>query len=149
MSNERLLKATAGRYQGPFFPGSIVDLQKIYCTRRFRRHPINDHLLQYFAEDLKMIFTDVEFDPDFVTDDGTHWFGVRFRYITGTKYKLAFPKEEDPKHRDGTTSSHHIALYCLDENIDERQLRNVAQAAYALYQSASHDYEHPRSAKPD
>lgn len=143
MSSAKLLNSAAGRYGKPLFPPALEKFQRLYETRRHRNHPVTAERLQQFAADLKMIALpgSVKFKPDFVTKDEesgqeTHWRAVSLRYISGNKYVIAFPQDEDPKHHDGTVSAHHVALYSLDDELNVRELDNVAQAAYAIYSMA-------------
>lgn len=135
MSDRKLLEATAAGVK-PMFPPKLDLFQRLYETRRQGRHPLNEERLREFAEDLKIIslHEDISFDPHFVTDDGTRWLAVGFRYISGKYYKIAFPAEQDPKHHDGTVSAQHVAMYC-DDNPAEEELNHVAQAAYAIFKT--------------
>ena len=139
MSNQKLESAAAGRYGNPNYPRNLDNFQRHYETRRHKTHPMTEDRLHEFANDLRLVaMGDVKFQPEFVTEDGTKWIVIGFRYMTGNKYKLAFPKDEDPKHRDGTVSSHHVALYCLDDEVSSEELNNVAQATYAIFHTFSH-----------
>lgn len=135
MSNKRILNATAGGLP-PRFPAKLELFQRLYETRRSRNHPITAERLREFSEDLKMISLHerTSFEDDWTTDDGTRWMSVGFTYMSGRHYKLAFPKDEDPAHRDGTVSGQHVALYCDDDPTDV-ELDYVAQAAFAIFKT--------------
>jgi len=139
VSNTKLESAAAGNYGLPHYPPNLGRFQHHYETRRHKAHPMTEERLREFANDLKLLaMGDMKFQPDFITEDGTKWMVVGFRYMTGNKYKLAFPKEEDPKHRDGTVSAQHVALYCLDDEVSLEELDYVAQATYAIFHTFSH-----------
>ena len=139
MSNRKLESAAAGRYGDPRYPPNLDRFQRHYETRRHKTHPMTAERLDEFANDLRIITVgDVKFQPEFVTEDGTKWIAIGFRYLTGNKYYLAFPKDEDPKHRDGTVSAQHVALYCQDDEVSLEELNYVAQATYAIFHTFSH-----------
>lgn len=141
MSN-RKLEVTAGKYGAAKYPRNLDYFQPLYETRRHRAHPVTVERLEEFSIDLKIIAHGgedrVKFYPEFVTDDGTKWIGVRLRYVTGNKFIFAFPKDEDPKHRDGTVSAQHVALFCNDDEVSDEELENAAQAAHAIFYTYRH-----------
>ena len=141
MSNKKLLDSRHHKYTGPFYPPSLARIQRAYETRRFKAHPVTEELLRAFAADLGMISPDTKFEDNFETFDEhgtkTVWYAVRIRHPSGVSYKVAFPKEFDPDHKDGHVSTHHVALYYFfDEDVSDDDLERAARTADTFFEMA-------------
>ena len=91
----------------------------------------------FAEEELSPLFGGAKFETDFTTDDGTVWYAVRFQIKSGTFFKLTFPKDEDRKHKDGTFSSQHVALYAFsDGDLTDSEVMAAAQMIVGYFNTA-------------
>ncbi len=132
-------------HQGPFFDSEDLDrVQGAYRESRYRHFAINEKFLASYAQEFKdLAFRKVKFYPDFVTEDGTHWYAVRVMFDTDDRWFILFPKGRDRHHEDGTVSSHHVAMYCdASDELSEEKVTKYARTASAIFEIARRDFRH-------